>query len=504
MAPLELLPNDIYNQTRLENVHPADYVNPTPAGRYNLVVIGAGSAGLVTAIGGAGMGGKVALIEKGLIGGDCLNAGCVPSKSIIRSAKIFGDLARAAELGIEVPAGTKANFARVMARVRRVQSDISYHDSVERIQSYGVDLYLGAARFTGPTTVEVDGQTLKFSKAVIATGSRAAPLPIPGLADAGFLTNESIWELETQPESMAIIGGGPIGVELAQAFQRLGTRVTIFDIAPQILVREDRDAAKIIERALVADGVVLQTNAQISEVTADSFGKTVHYTIEDVPHSLNVEQILLAAGRRPNVENLNLEAAGVAYGRQGVEVNDRLQTTNKRIYGAGDVAYKHQFTHTAGEMARIVLQNALFFGRRKVSDLVVPWVTYSDPEIAHVGMYEQDAIAQGLEVDTYTTPIGETDRGRADGEDEGFVRIHTRKGSDQILGATIVARHAGEMISQITTAMVGGLGLGTLNNVIHPYPTQTEAIKKIAADYNRTRLTPTVARIFDFILRWQR
>lgn len=501
---ITLHPNDSYNQELISQAHPPAWQNPTPNGRYNLLVIGGGSAGLVSAAGGAGVGAKVALVEKHLLGGDCLNTGCVPSKTVLASAKLLGEIARAGDYGIAVPSGTAVDFAAIMQRMRRVRADISHHDSAYRFTDMGIDVFLGDGRFTSPTTFEIDGKTIPFKKAVIATGSRAATLPIPGLAEAGHLTNETFFELTQQPQTLAVIGGGPIGAELSQAMQRFGTQVTIFDILPQILGREDKDAAAIVQAQMQRDGINLALEASISHISADASGKTIHYTQNGAEKTLTVDEILLAVGRRPNIEGLNLEAAGVEYTKSGVTVNDKLQTSNANIFGAGDVAQKYQFTHLADAAARIVIQNALFLGRKKLSAITLPWVTYTDPEVAHVGLYDHEAEAQGTAVETFTTAIADTDRGRADGISDGFVKIHVKKGTDQILGATIVAPHAGEMINEITLAMVAGLGLKTLAQVIHPYPTQAEAIRKTADAWNRTRLTPTVESLFKTWLRWTR
>lgn len=504
MSKIELYPQDTHNEELVANVHPPDWQDPTPNGRYNLVVIGGGSGGLVSAIGAAGLGAKVALIEKHLLGGDCLNVGCVPSKAVIRSAKVMGEVMRAQRFGVQVPDGVTVDFGAVMARMRKIRAEISHHDSAERVAKAGVDLFLGAGHFTGPNTIEVNGKTLAFKKAIIATGSRPATLPIAGLEEAGFLTNETVFELTERPSHLAVIGAGPIGAELAQAFQRLGTQVTLFDIAPQVLIREDKDAAAIVEKNLVEDGVELRLDADIQEVTAVDGKKRITFEQDGTRHTVDVDDILLAVGRRPNVEGLNLEAAGIEYTRQGLTVNDTLQTTNSNVYGVGDVAVRYQFTHVADATARLVLQNALFPGAKKFSDLIIPWVTYTDPEVAHVGMYAHEAEEQGIAVDTFTTQLPDTDRGRTDGETEGFVKIHVKQGSDQIVGATIVTPHAGELISEITLAMVAGAGLQTLTQVIHPYPTQAEAIRKTADAYNRTRLTPVVETIFDKWLTWTR
>ncbi len=492
---------DEYDATLVGHVRPAEWRNPTPSGRYNLLVIGGGSAGLVAAAGAAGLGAKVALVEKGLLGGDCLNTGCVPSKTVIRSAKVMGEIQRAGQFGIRVPDGVTVDFAGVMQRMRRVKAEISVHDSAQRFKNDGIDVFLGEGHFTGPDTFEVGGQTIRFKKAVIATGSRAAHIPIPGLKEVGYLTNESVFRLTTQPKRLAVIGAGPIGCELAQTFQRLGSQVTLLEIAPQILIREDKDAAAIIQKSLEADGIVTLLGVKIQEVVGRDGSKVIRYEQDGAQHELAVDEVLLGAGRVPNVEGLDLEAAGVEYHKRGITVNEAMQTTNPIIFAAGDVGQKYQFTHVADATARIALQNALFPGpRKKASKLIIPWVTYTDPEIAHVGLYEHEAVEQGIQVQTIVQRFDRIDRALADGDEQGFVKVHVRKGTDKILGATMVAAHAGESISEITTAMVGGLGLGTLATVIHPYPTEAEAIKKVADAYNRTRLTPTVAKLFKWWL----
>lgn len=503
VAEIKVAPFDEYNEVLVKNAHPADWQNPTPNGRYNLLVIGGGSAGLVAAVGAAGLGGKVALVEKHLLGGDCLNAGCVPSKTILRSAKAIGDIRRAAELGVHVGGEVEVDFAAVMERMRRIRADISYHDSAQRFRDLGIDMYLGDGQFTGKNTFVVDGRSIQFSKAVIATGSRAATIPIPGLAETGYITNEGVFELTELPRRLAIIGAGPIGAEMAQAFARFGSQVTVFDLMPTIGGLRDPEGIALVRGALEADGVQFYLESRTGKIEKVGDEKIIHFEYDGDSHKLAVDEILLAAGRQPNVDGLNLEAAGVAYSKKGLTVNDRLQTTNPDIFGAGDVAIPAMFTHTADASARIVLQNAFFFGRKKYSDLIIPWTVYTDPEVAHVGLFDYEAEEQGMAVDTFTTQIQDIDRGRTDGDD-GFVKIYVKKGTDKILGATIIGRHAGEMISEITTAMMAGKGLGMLSQTIHPYPTQAEAIKKTADAWNRTRLTPFVANLFKKWLAWRR
>ncbi len=507
--PITVQPMDEHNRRLIANAHPQDWHNPTANGHYNLVIIGAGTAGLVGAFGAAGLGGKVALIERQLLGGDCLNWGCVPSKSIIRSAKTVAEVRRAAEMGVHVPQGVHADFGMIMARMRAVRAEISHDDSHQRLTRAGVELFLGEAKFTGPDMVEVfDGtrrQTLQFVKALIATGGRARALSLPGLNEAGYLTNETLFQLTKQPRRLAVIGGGPIGAEMAQACARFGTQVTMFIKDNRFLPREDRDAAEIVQRVFEREGIRLLCDATLQEVTVTDDGKVLHYDRNGRREQVEVDAILVSIGRVPNIEKLNLEAAGVKHNEQGVEADDTMRTTNPNIYAAGDVTLKYQFTHMADATARIVLQNALFPGpKKKVSNLVIPWTTFTDPEVAHVGMYAHEAEAAGLQIETFRQPLTEVDRSRTDGETEGFVKIHVKKGTDKILGATIVASQAGEMINEITLAMVAGLGLKTLAKVIHPYPIQAEAIKKVADAYNRTRLTGIVKYLLGTWLRWSR
>jgi pyruvate/2-oxoglutarate dehydrogenase complex dihydrolipoamide dehydrogenase (E3) component len=501
-----VVPGDRFNKELEGNVHPPDWTNPEPVSRYNLVVIGAGTAGLVTAAGAAGLGAKVALVERHLMGGDCLNVGCVPSKCLIRSARAAADVRDAADFGIRVPGGYDVDFGAVMERMRRLRAGISVNDSAKRFsEELGVDVFLGNARFTGADAVQVSDAVLRFRKAVIASGARAFEPGIEGLAEAGFLTNETVFSLTERPERLAVIGAGPLGCELAQAFQRLGCRVSLLQRGPRIMSREDQDAARIVEESMLRDGIDLLLSCEIKRVDKKGNGKNLHLVSEGKEKRITVDEILVGAGRVPNVDGLGLDAARVEYDdRQGVKVDEYLRTSNPAIFAAGDICSPYRFTHTADAQARIVIQNALFWGRRRSSALTVPWCTYTDPEIAHVGMYEEDAREKDIAVDTFTIPMGDVDRAVADGETDGMVRIHVRKGSDRILGATIVARHAGEMISEISAAMEARMGLGVFSSVIHPYPTQAEAIRKAADAYNRTRLTPGVKRIFETVLKWKR
>lgn len=502
---VQVQPPDEYNRSLVSNVHPPGWENPEPSGRYNMVVVGAGTAGLVTAAGAAWLGARVALVEKHLLGGDCLNTGCVPSKAIIRSSRAVRDALLAPGFGVPVPQGIEADFPAVMERMRKLRSQISAHDSAKRFRDLGVDLFLGEARFQGEDSVLAGGKTLRFHRAVIATGARPAEPAVEGLAAAGYLTNETVFSITALPRRLAVIGGGPLGCELAQAFRRLGSEVTIFQGPDHLLGREDADAAKILQERLIEEGIRILLHTRPVKVSVCGATKLIDYERGGAKGTVEADEILAGAGRVPNVEGLGLDAAGVEYDtRGGVHVDDFLRTANPRIYAAGDVCLPYKFTHTADATARLAIRNALFPGRARLRVSTIPWVTYTDPEIAHVGMYEREAQKAGIKVDTFFVPLGEVDRAVLDGETEGFVKIHVKRGSDRIAGATIVARHAGEMISEITLAMASGIGLGALANVIHPYPTQAEAIKRAADLYLQGRLTPLVKRILSLWMRISR
>jgi pyruvate/2-oxoglutarate dehydrogenase complex dihydrolipoamide dehydrogenase (E3) component len=504
--PPLILPQTDENRMLVENVRPSGWTNPEPATRYNLVVIGAGTAGLVCAAGAASLGAKVALIERHLLGGDCLNYGCVPSKGIIRSARAVNDARTGGEFGVTGAAGAGIDFAAAMTRMRTLRAGLSPHDSAARFRDeLGVDVFFGAGSFTGPDTIAVEGKLLRFKKGVICTGARAAAPPFSGIEEAGYLTNETVFSLTVLPRRIAVIGSGPIGCEMAQTFSRLGSAVTIVERGGHILPREDRDAAEILQNAFRRDGVNLALETKTSGAARRGGEKVVIAEQGGNPIEIVVDEILVGVGRSPNVEGLGLEKAGIAFDpRLGVKVDNRLRTSNPRVFAAGDICFPYKFTHTADALARIVIANALFTGRRKSSMLVVPWCTYTDPEVAHVGMYEEDARRRGIAVTTLTVPLGEVDRAVLDGETEGFARVHLKEGSDKILGATIVARHAGEMINELSLAMTAGLGLSAIGRTIHPYPTQAEAVKKLADAWNRTRLTPLVKKALKVWLKWQR
>lgn len=503
-----LAPLDEYNAKLLDNVHPKNWVDPEPKPSYNLVVIGAGAGGLVSAAGAAGVGARVALIESHLLGGDCLNVGCVPSKALLRCAKAVAAVRDASRFGVKIKGEISVDFGFVMERMRRLRAEISPVDSAKRYSGQlGVDLFLGRGVFTGKNTIEVNGKTLTFAKAVIATGGSAAIPNIPGLVDVPYLTNGSVFNLTELPKRLGVIGAGPIGLELAQAFQRLGSQVTVFSRSEKIMPKEDPEAAEIVKESMQKEGVFFSFNSRYKRVEGTGGKEPVCVILdEDGKESfLEFDALLIATGRKPSVTGLGLENAGVEFeARKGVVVNDKLQTTNPDIYAVGDVATKYQFTHMADCMARLVIKNALFFGRDKVSDLLVPWATYTDPEVAHVGLYEKDLKERNIPFTTFKREFSDVDRGIVDGTDSGYVKIHVAKGKDQILGATIVGGHAGDMISEISVAMQAGMGLGRLASVIHPYPTAAEAIRQCGDAYNCERLTPTIKRLFHSLMALRR
>jgi pyruvate/2-oxoglutarate dehydrogenase complex dihydrolipoamide dehydrogenase (E3) component len=470
-----------------------DRHNPTPPDRYDLVVIGAGPAGLRAATAATALGAKVALVECHLLGGTWLNTGCGPSKAIIRTSRLYAEMRDAERYGTRAPAGIRVDFPAAMERMRRIRDRTLRPVSLPRLTAEGVDVFLGEARFTGTDTVTVDGTKLRFAKAMIATGSRPEISSIPGLLDADYLTNENVFDLTELPRRLLVVGGGPLGCELAQAFCRLGAQTTIVQDLPLFLPKEERDAAQILSAAFARDGIEVRLNTRAVEVHAENGRRRVDLVTDDYQSSVVVDRILAGVGRLPNVEGMGLEAAGVAYDAvKGIRVDDFLRTSNARIYAAGDACLEHKHTHTADAAARIVVQNALFRGRQRLSALVIPWCTFTDPEIAHVGLYVRQAREQGIPVKTFTIPMHEVARAITDGEEVGFVKIHVEEGTDHILGATIVARQAGEMINEITLAMVAGIGLRTLSRVIHPYPTRSEAIRKAADACNRASSKPRI------------
>ena len=495
----------------LAQVRPSNWRNPAPKDRYHLVVLGAGTAGLVTAAIGAALGAKVALVEKNRLGGDCLNSGCVPSKALLRSARAWKDAARAEDFGISVPDHLRScDFSVVMAGLRKLRARLGVHDSAWRFRELGVDVFLGAGTFSGPETVQVGDASLRFARAAICTGSRPAVPSIAGLEHAGFRTNDTVFDLVSLPPRVAVIGGGPIGCELAQAFARFRSHVTLFEQTDRILSRDDAEAASLVASRMRSDGVNLCLGVELQRAERRGDEKLLHYRERlggGGGGSLVVDEIIVGAGRVPNVEGLGLERVGVEFGpMSGVEVDHRLRTTNPRIFAAGDVCSRFKFTHVADAHAQILVQNALFphplgLGYARADRLVVPWCTYTDPELAHVGLSPDEAERLGIPIETFTVPLAEVDRAILDREEEGFGRIHVRRGTDRVVGATIVAAHAGELISEFTLLMRSAKGLRTLASTIHPYPTQAELARKLAIAWRKSTFTATKRRIVSVLLR---
>ncbi|HEX6984954.1 MAG TPA: mercuric reductase, partial [Planctomycetaceae bacterium] len=459
--------------------------------------------------------------------GDCLNVGCVPSKALLAAARVAATARRAGEFGVATGAVT-VDFPAVMDRMRRLRASLAPHDSAERFRTLGIDVFLGEAAFTAEDTVAVGGTTLRFKRAAICTGARAAVPDLPGLRDAGYLTNEMVFDLMDLPRRLVVLGGGPIGCELSQAFARFGAEVTLIERADRLLTKDDPDAAAVVWRALKRDGVRVLLSHEATRVdrrgsetivTAQTYRQPA--AIADFglrnaawdrnnpqseirnPQSLPADAPLVALGRQPNVESLNLDAAGIAFDpKEGVTVDDRLRTTNRRVYAAGDVCSSYKFTHAADATARLVVHNALFLGRRKASALTIPWCTYTSPELAHVGLTPQEADRRGVSIDTFTQEFSKVDRTVLDGGPEGFVKVHVRKGTDVIVGGTVVDVHAGDLIGFLSHAMTHRIGLKAFSSTVFPYPTRAEAFRKLGDAYNRTRLTPTAKRVLGAWLRW--
>ena len=481
-------------------VRPADWVKPAPRGRYNLVVLGGGTAGLVSAMGAAGLGARVALCERELLGGDCLAFGCVPSKALLRSAHAAHAARNASSLGVS-SGSVEVDGPAVFRRLRHLRADIAPHDAAARVRDAGVDVYLESARFTGHDSVEVNGATLRFSRAVIATGSRARVPEVPGLAEAGYLTNVTVFALSEPPPRLVVIGAGPIGCELSQAFARLGSQVTLLGNKPQILPRDDHEAAECVAVALRRE-LRLELAVRVRRVERRGEVRVVEVEQAGRVFVVEGEEVLVATGRTPNIEGLGLEAAGVGTTPRGIATNDFLRTSNRRVYAAGDVAGRWAFTHAADAMGRVVVRNALFFGRSRVSGLHVPWCTYTDPELGQVGLTLSEAQARGAV--TLTTSLERNNRAVIDGQTEGFARVHLDPRRGTILGATFVGAGAGDAIGEMAVARQAGLRMEDLSATIHPYPTRIESWRRLGDDWQRAKLTPRVAGLLRRFLSLRR
>ena len=460
-----------------DNLHPAQWRNPEPAARYGLVVIGAGPAGLAAAHEAAAAGVRVALVERDLIGGDCLNYGCEPSKALLRSARVYAEMRDARHYGAVVPERIDVDFHAAMERVLRLRARLGRPMSPRMLRGAGIDVFFGHAMFEAPDRLHLDDMRLHFDKALVATGAEPDVPDIPGLDEVGYFTNETLFGIGALPERLLVIGGGPLGCEMAQAFRRFGSRVVIVQDMPLFLPHEERDAAQILSVAFARDGIEVRLNTEVTALRR--VGGEIHADLrsDDYVSSIATDAILVGTGRLPRIDDMGLDAAGVEHDPvHGVRVDDCLRTANPAIYAAGDACMEARFTHVAVATARMAVANALQGAEHRLAELVIPWCTYTDPEIAHVGLYVREATRRGIAVSTSTIPLHAVDRAVLDGDDVGFIKLHVADGSDRILGATIVSRCAGELIGQVTQAMVNGVGVRGLARVIHPYPTESSAI----------------------------
>ena len=475
-------PGEEFDDMARDLLSPTDYQNPQPQPRYHLVVVGAGPAGLISAIGAAGLGAKVALIERHRMGGDCLNVGCMPSKALLAFSKQRG-----------------ADFQHAFAWLREVRAGIAPHDSVERYIEAGVDVFLGDALFNAGGQICVGDTPLNARRIALCTGASAAIPPIPGLVESRPLTNETIFDLPAPPSSLAILGAGAIGCELALALSRLGVSVSLFEMAERVLPLETPLASQAVSMALESSGVDLYLGQGVSAVKGSG-------TVVVGGQEIECERILVALGRKPNTDGLNLGAAGVSVDQQGfVLTNAKLQSNNKRIFAAGDCTARQQFTHHADAQARALIQNALFAPTASVDALIVPHCTYTDPEVASVGANPDSLEKSAIAFDRFEFDLSELDRSRADPDSQlrpvQHAEVYTQKGSDKILGATIIGHDAGELIAPICLMMSNGLGLSAAQKTIFSYPTRSDYLKRLGDAYNRNRMTPTVARLFRWWLR---
>ncbi len=481
---------------------------------FNLVVIGAGSAGLVSAYIAAASKAKVLLIERDKMGGDCLNTGCVPSKALIRSARIASYFRRAEEFGLSAES-IRVDFPKVMQRVQDVIDRIEPHDSAERYTALGVDCIQGSAAITSPYTVEINGKTITTRSIVIATGGEPAAPPIPGLAEIGYLTSDTLWDLQELPERLLILGGGPIGCEMAQAFSRLGSEVTVVEMHPRLLIREDAEVSELLISRFTEEGIRVLTEyrAERFERQGDKVIARCTYTGSDYAdgseqhEDIEFDQVLVAVGRRATTEHLGLQKMGIELNPNGtVPVNEYLQTTYPNIFACGDVAGPYQLTHAAAHQAWYCAINALFgrFRKFRVDYSVLPWAVFTDPEVARVGLSESEAREQNIDYEITRYGIDDLDRAIADGEATGFIKILTPPGADKILGVTIVGSHAGDLIAEFVNAMRNGLGLKKILNTIHIYPTLAEANRFAAGNWQKANLSPHLIDISERYHRWMR
>lgn len=447
----------------------------------DFAVLGAGPAGLAAARAASRLGVQVTLIEQKKLGGNSFNTGTIPSKALIRTAGLLETMHEARAFGVVHPASQMISFSVVMERMRRIRARIAAYHSADRLRALGIDLVYGVAQFVGPNALTVDDERLLFRKALIATGARARRSNIPGLEAIGYQTSESVFEMAELPKRLAIVGGGPVGCELAQAFCRLGAQVTIIQNQPKFLPLEERDAAELLSRSMARDGVDIRLNTSIVGARMQNGSKTLDAVNDAVKSTITADEIILSIGRVPNVDGIGLDRASIAFTpNAGITVDDCFRTTNADIYAAGDVCAAHKFANVAEASARLAVENALAGKMRGPSELIAPWCTYCDPEIAHIGMQVWEARERSVPIKTYTVMMQDVDRAITDGQDEGFVKLHVKEGTDQILGATIVASRGSEMINEVSVAMSAGIGLRDLARVIHAYPAQSDAIRMAA------------------------
>ena len=472
----------------------------------NLIVIGAGSAGLVSALIAAAVNAKVTLIEKHKMGGDCLNTGCVPSKALIKSAKVASLIKRSNEFGINVPE-SNVDFAAVMERVQSVISKIEPHDSVERFENLGVECIQGQAKIKSPWTVEVNGKILSTRNIIIATGARPFVPPIKGIDQVDYLTSDNLWGIRELPKHLVVLGGGPIGCELTQAFARLGSQVTQVEMLPRIMIREDEEIASMVTKRFQEEGVDIRTEHIAKEVVIRDNRKYLICEHDNKTIEIEFDEILVAVGRAANTSGFGLEELSVELNpNKTIRVNEKLQTSLPNIYACGDVAGPYQFTHTAAHQAWYATVNALFgkFKSFKVDYSVIPWATFTDPEVARVGLNEQEAKEKGIAYDVTSYGIDDLDRAIAEGEDHGVVKVLTVPGKDKILGVTIIGHHAGELITEYISAMKNGFGMNKILGTIHIYPTLSEANKFAAGVWKKANAPQTLLKLVKKYHRWMR
>ena len=512
---------DEHNAELLDCVRPIRWQDPEPEPMYNMVAIGAGAGGLVTALGVAGVGGKSAICEKNLFGGDCLNTGCVPSKALISAAKHVHNVRQGSKYGITCAGEFKVDFQKVMESIRKKRATIGHHDACDRfIKDYGIDIFLGHAKFIDQNTIECNGKKLKFARAVIASGGRPYVPIIPGIENVYYYTSENIFNIVTRPQNIVIIGGGPIGAELGQSFQRLGCKVTFLLKSSRFLNKEDPDAAKIVKNKLEKEGCTFYTNVKYNMIESSndlsssppniqkSSRCVIHLLRTTESHnktlSIHCDILILACGRLPNVNGMNLEAAGVKFDeKRGIHIGETMRTSNSKIYAVGDCCQSQHFTHMADQMARTVIKNACFFGSGKYTEMVIPRVTYTDPELAQVGLNKIELAEQGIEFSEYIYDFKESDRAICDDDLQGFIKFYTVKNTPTILGCVIVCARAGEMIGEAALAMSNKLTLSHIYNTVHPYPTYSESFRAAAGKWANTKLTTNAKVMLRKLLKFR-